>query len=150
MELRTWVWGLLVLTSVLPSAEAMNISDPRLCYILDGFLGLYGLIVTGMFIKEKFFRTKVKVKEESLYSDLRGQGADGGYDLLNMDAERGRNRRVMDDSTYTDLQKRSEGAYRELPVKRERPKKGEQVYQGLSSATRDTYDSLQMQPLPRH
>uniref|UniRef100_A0A3B3UL38 T-cell surface glycoprotein CD3 zeta chain n=1 Tax=Poecilia latipinna TaxID=48699 RepID=A0A3B3UL38_9TELE len=29
------------------------IADPQLCYILDGFLGLYGLIITGMFIKEK-------------------------------------------------------------------------------------------------
>lgn len=30
--------------------------DPQLCYILDGFLGLYGLIITGMFIKEKVCR----------------------------------------------------------------------------------------------
>lgn len=27
--------------------------DPRLCYILDAFLCLYGLIITGMFVKEK-------------------------------------------------------------------------------------------------
>lgn len=27
--------------------------DPRLCYILDGVLGLYGLFITGMFIREK-------------------------------------------------------------------------------------------------
>ena len=31
----------------------MELYDPRLCYILDYILGLYGLIITGMFIKEK-------------------------------------------------------------------------------------------------
>lgn len=35
------------------STEAMDLYDPQLCYILDGFLGIYGLIITGMFIKEK-------------------------------------------------------------------------------------------------
>lgn len=31
----------------------MMMYDPRLCYILDGVLGLYGLFITGMFIREK-------------------------------------------------------------------------------------------------
>ncbi|XP_008301646.1 T-cell surface glycoprotein CD3 zeta chain [Stegastes partitus] len=124
------------------STEAMEMYGPELCYILDGFLGLYGLIITGMFIKEKFFRTKVK--DENIYSDLAGQGS-GSYPLRR-DPEKGRNRRP-DDDTYTDLTKRPDGEYKELPVKRERQRKNEQVYQGLSSATRDTYDSLQMQPL---
>ncbi|XP_039998351.1 T-cell surface glycoprotein CD3 zeta chain-like isoform X2 [Xiphias gladius] len=121
--------------------------DPQLCYILDGFLGLYGLFITAMFIKEKFFKPKVKETEEGIYSDLKGQET-GGYAPLMRDAERGRNRRMTDDATYTGLNKRTEGEYKELPVKKERHRKNEQVYQGLSSATRDTYDSLQMQPLP--
>lgn len=146
MALQTWVPGLLVLASVLPSAEAMDITDPHLCYILDGFLGLYGLIITGMFIKEKFFRTKVKLDEDATYAPLTGQP--DTYEQLNRDAERGRNRRATEDSTYTGLQKRIEPMYKELPVKKERQRRNEQVYQGLSSATRDTYDSLQMQPLP--
>ncbi|KAM6957988.1 T-cell surface glycoprotein CD3 zeta chain [Tautogolabrus adspersus] len=105
MELTTWTCGLLVLSAVCQPAEAMSLYDPELCYILDGFLGLYGLVITGMFIREKA------------------------------------------------LGKRSDGEYKELPVKREfvfvqRQRKNEQIYQGLSSATRDTYDSLQMQPLP--
>lgn len=32
---------------------AMTPYDPRLCYLLDVFLGVYGLIITGMFIREK-------------------------------------------------------------------------------------------------
>uniref|UniRef100_A0A3Q2QZA9 T-cell surface glycoprotein CD3 zeta chain n=1 Tax=Fundulus heteroclitus TaxID=8078 RepID=A0A3Q2QZA9_FUNHE len=146
MALRTWVPGLLVLASLLPSAAA-GIEDPQLCYVLDGFLGLYGLIITGMFIREKFFKTKVKGFEEPTYAGLVGGSADT-YEPLTTDPERGRNRRVADDSTYTGLQRRTEPTYKELPVKRERQRKNEQVYQGLSSATRDTYDSLQMQPLP--
>uniref|UniRef100_A0A3B5A1I6 T-cell surface glycoprotein CD3 zeta chain n=1 Tax=Stegastes partitus TaxID=144197 RepID=A0A3B5A1I6_9TELE len=106
------------------STEAMEMYGPELCYILDGFLGLYGLIITGMFIKEKVGSN----------GKLCCQGS-GSYPLRR-DPEKGR-----------DLTKRPDGEYKELPVKRERQRKNEQVYQGLSSATRDTYDSLQMQPL---
>lgn len=150
MELQTWTCGLLVLSVLFEPAEATSLYDPKLCYILDGFLGLYGLIITGMFIREKFFRGKVKATEESLYSGLVGQDS-GGYAPLMRDPERARNRRMVDeDSTYTDLKKRTDGEYKELPAKKERQRRNEQVYQGLSSATRDTYDQLQMQPLPAH
>ncbi|XP_038589383.1 T-cell surface glycoprotein CD3 zeta chain-like [Micropterus salmoides] len=147
MELQTWISGLLVLASVFPPAEALSPYDPRMCYLLDGFLGLYGLIITGMFIREKFFRPKGKATEDSIYSDLVGQDT-AGYAPLNHrgDPERGRNRR---DDTYTGLNKRNtDGEYKELPVKRERHRKNEQVYQDLSTATKDTYDDLQMKPLP--
>lgn len=121
-----------------------SVYEPQLCYVLDGVLGLYGLFITAMFVKERFF--KPREKEESLYSDLRGQDSDGYAPLR--DVERTRNRKMADDATYTDLTKRNDSGYRELPLKKERQRKNEQVYQGLSSATRDTYDSLQMQPLP--
>lgn len=144
-----WISGLLVLALMVPPAEALNMYDPQLCYILDGFLGVYGLIITGMFIKEKFFKSKAKMEEEGLYSDLKGQDAGTYEPLRERDPERGgRNRRTADDSTYTGLTRRTDGEYKELPLKKERQKKSEQVYQGLSSATRDTYDSLQMQNLP--
>ncbi|XP_076021929.1 protein CREG1 isoform X2 [Genypterus blacodes] len=148
MRLQMWTSGLLLLfISAFHPAEAMMMYDPQLCYILDGFLALYGLVITGMFIKEKFFRAKVKAAEDSVYTDLRGQDS-GGYAPLRLgDPERGRNRRTGED-IYTDLNKRTDGEYKELPMKRERHKKNEQVYQGLSKASRDTYDSLQMQPLP--
>lgn len=150
MELRTRVCGLLVLASVCPPAEAMLLYEPQLCYLLDGFLGLYGLIITGMFIREKFFKGKVKSAEESIYSDLRNQDNDSYAPLRKQDPEAGRNRRGNNDDTYTGLTKRAEtDEYKVLPMKRERQRKGEQVYQGLSTATKDTpYDSLQMKPLP--
>uniref|UniRef100_A0A3B4XUG3 T-cell surface glycoprotein CD3 zeta chain n=1 Tax=Seriola lalandi dorsalis TaxID=1841481 RepID=A0A3B4XUG3_SERLL len=123
MELRTWTSGLLVLASVFAPAEAMPLYDPQLCYILDGFLGLYGLIITGMFIKEIIMCVCV--------CDLKGQDTDGYAPLVIRDAERGRVSLTMMDFIFIS-----------------RHRKNEQVYQGLSSAARDTYDSLQMQQLP--
>ncbi|KAM4560193.1 T-cell surface glycoprotein CD3 zeta chain [Odontesthes bonariensis] len=149
MELQMWVSGLLVLASTLPSAEALHMYDPQLCYILDGFLGLYGLIITGMFIKEKFFKTKAAVMEENPYSDLRGQGA-STYDELMTDSGRGKARsRPPVDETYTGLHKRPDGEYKELPIKsgNRGRRNHDAVYQGLSPASRDTYDSLHMQQL---
>uniref|UniRef100_A0A3B5QN34 T-cell surface glycoprotein CD3 zeta chain n=1 Tax=Xiphophorus maculatus TaxID=8083 RepID=A0A3B5QN34_XIPMA len=109
-------------------ALALDYSDPKLCYVLDGFLGLYGLIITGMFIKEKVgcwmtpptrYQTNPPEQNHSDLLDVYLTGSGSGFQ---------------------GLQKRSEPTYKELPVKRE--------VSGLSSATRDTYDSLQMQPLP--
>ncbi|XP_034034719.1 T-cell surface glycoprotein CD3 zeta chain-like [Thalassophryne amazonica] len=149
MELLMWVFGLLAFASMLTPAEAMMVYDPQMCFILDGVLGLYGLIVTGMFIKERFFTTKLKGAEESTYADLKGQDTEGYTRLMTRDVERGRNRRAPDDnSTYTDLKKHTEGEYKELPVRGQRHRKNEQLYQGLNTTTRDTYDSLQMQQLP--
>ncbi|XP_062303561.1 T-cell surface glycoprotein CD3 zeta chain-like, partial [Osmerus eperlanus] len=131
--------GLLLLTTTLPYPEAMTeLYDPQLCYILDGFLLLYGLIITGMYIREKFFKSQAKPEDDAIYSDLK------------KDAERGIARRGVDiDATYQPLTARPTGdTYKELPVKKERRRKrDEQVYQDLNSATKDTYDSLQMQPL---
>ncbi|KAM8905374.1 T-cell surface glycoprotein CD3 zeta chain [Spinachia spinachia] len=142
MELQIQIPGLLVLVSMFPAAEAIAMYSPQLCYILDGFLGLYGLIITAMFINEKFFKAKGKRAEKSSYNDAEGQTS------YNQPWTK-RNRVMDDNATYTGLNPRREESYKELPVKRERQRKSEQVYQDLSTATRDTYDSLQMQPLPR-
>ncbi|CAB1327680.1 unnamed protein product [Coregonus sp. 'balchen'] len=87
--------------------------DPKLCYILDGFLLLYGLIITGLLLKEKFFKSKGKIlKDDEIYTDLKPTGGDGYGQINRRDPESGMTR------------------------------------DGLSTATKDTYDSLQMQPLP--
>uniref|UniRef100_A0A3Q4IDX6 T-cell receptor T3 zeta chain n=1 Tax=Neolamprologus brichardi TaxID=32507 RepID=A0A3Q4IDX6_NEOBR len=91
---------------------AMNMYDPQLCYILDGFLGIYGLIITGMFIKEKVC-LMMWIKTCSCSGPER---SGSGYLRA---TENGRPR------GWTRKSK-----------------------SGLSSATRDTYDSLQMQSLP--
>ncbi|XP_010884369.1 T-cell surface glycoprotein CD3 zeta chain [Esox lucius] len=150
------VTGLLVLCSAIPWAEAMTpLYDPKLCYILDGFLLFYALFVTGLLLREKFFKTKVQgmveEKNEGLYTDLNIRDRDGYGEIKRLDPERGQrvNRRNTDD-TYTPLQRATDDTYKEITVteQKRRRHKNDQVYQGLSSATKDTYDSLQMQPLP--
>ncbi|XP_055016968.1 high affinity immunoglobulin epsilon receptor subunit gamma-like isoform X4 [Boleophthalmus pectinirostris] len=111
---------LLLLCSMPLSADALTLYDPKLCFILDGVLAVYGLFITAMFVREKFFRGKVK-SDESLYTAPAADHSDSLYTGLNTNRE--------------------DSEYRELP-RRERQRKNEQVYQGLSAATRDTYDSL--------
>uniref|UniRef100_A0A8C7ZP93 T-cell surface glycoprotein CD3 zeta chain n=1 Tax=Oryzias sinensis TaxID=183150 RepID=A0A8C7ZP93_9TELE len=112
--------------------ETTMLTDPRLCYILDGFLGLYGLIITGMFIKEKVSKLFACSKSSFCFQDIRPITAH------HRDPEQGR----VSEPHYL-----SQDEYRELPVK-ERPRRNEQVYQDLSAASRDTYDALQVQALP--
>lgn len=154
MDLRKT--GVLVILAVLfPSTEAaIGLNDPMLCYILDGVLLLYGLIVTALFFREKYFKPKeVTSKEDGIYMGL-NQTPDT-YDQLRLprDAESGgtatRKTRKQTDETYTALQRPAEDDYKEIGVKKERRRnKNEQLYQGLSPANKATYDSLQMQQLP--
>lgn len=132
--------ALLLLCALPVCADPLNMYDPILCFILDGILGIYGVFITAMFLREKFFRPKAK--SEDVYSSLQGQGA--GYDRLQFDSERGARARGHDDALYTGLNRRGEDSeYRELPRREQRQRRSEQVYQGLSTATRDTYDTLQ-------
>ncbi|KAJ8410517.1 hypothetical protein AAFF_G00194210 [Aldrovandia affinis] len=150
--------GVLVFLAVgVPTAEAgRGLNDPMLCYILDGVLLVYSLIVTGLYFREKFFKPKANSKDDNIYSGL-SQPAQEYEDLRHRnDAEGGAtatatrgNRREAGNETYTALKKVTEDDYKEIAVKKERRRnKPEQVYEGLKTATKDTYDSLQMQPLP--
>ncbi|KAI1885185.1 hypothetical protein AGOR_G00217580 [Albula goreensis] len=147
-----WSAGVLAfLASSVPSAEASGwgINNPKVCYILDVILLLYGLIMTALLIREKFRKRKASTSD-GLYTDL--QPHRGSYDppRPRNDPETGRgNRRQAGDDLYTPLQKPNMETYNQIHVKQERRRnKSEQVYQGLSSATKDTYDSLHMQPMP--
>ncbi|XP_061643983.1 T-cell surface glycoprotein CD3 zeta chain-like isoform X2 [Phyllopteryx taeniolatus] len=127
-----WTSGLLVL-AIQPADAMLTLYDPKLCYILDGFLGLYGLVITAMFIKEKFFKTKGA--PGGGYTGTRGQGADGDLTLRG-DPERGRNHWMKDNATYTDLKRRTEDEYKELPVQRESNTKKQKPDSSYSDALR--------------
>ncbi|XP_064871672.1 T-cell surface glycoprotein CD3 zeta chain-like [Oncorhynchus nerka] len=174
MDPRKWTGGLLVLSTTLPYVEAITpLYDPKLCYILDGFLLLYGLVITGLLLREKFFKSKGKILEDDdTYTDLKPTDG-GGYGRINRkdpESATARDNRRNNDDTYgkcitqhtiwmflithcfppQSLKKPTDDTYREIAVKdkQRRRNKNDQVYQGLSAATKDTYDSLQMQPLP--
>nr|XP_033797510.1 T-cell surface glycoprotein CD3 zeta chain isoform X2 [Geotrypetes seraphini]XP_033797511.1 T-cell surface glycoprotein CD3 zeta chain isoform X2 [Geotrypetes seraphini] len=141
----------------------MGLADPKLCYILDGILFLYAIIITALFFKSR-------LRSGTEYTDLPGQNdiynklnssQRENYDVLNtgmgrdpeIGGRRQHKRSHPQDVVYTALQKEKMGEpYSEIRVKgekqRRRGKGNDGIYQGLSSATKDTYDALQMQPLP--
>ncbi|KAM4701827.1 T-cell surface glycoprotein CD3 zeta chain [Discoglossus pictus] len=125
-------------------AEVLGLTNPKLCYVLDCFLFLYAIIITALFFKEKFTQQKAQYNQEyDPYSELQ-YNQQAKYDELNRgrDPEVGGKRqkkKMPDSSVYTDLKKdKTVDQYSEIAVKGE----------GLRSGARDTYDALQMQPLP--
>ncbi|XP_006147096.1 T-cell surface glycoprotein CD3 zeta chain isoform X2 [Tupaia chinensis] len=159
-------WKLLVMAAILqaglPSTEAQSFGllDPKLCYLLDGILFLYGVVITALYLRAKFSGTPdvpVHAQGQSqLYNEL-SLGRREEYDVL--DKRRGRDpemggkqrRKNPQDGVYNALQKdKMAEAYSEIGMKgeRRRGKGSDGLYQGLSTATKDTYDALHMQMLP--
>ncbi|XP_035871201.1 T-cell surface glycoprotein CD3 zeta chain isoform X1 [Phyllostomus discolor] len=162
-------WGALVLTALLqaqvPAADAQSFGllDPRLCYLLDGILFIYGIIITALFLRAKFSHSTDAAAQAQgpgqLYNEL-NLGRREEYDML--DKRRGRDpemggkqqrRKNPQDGVYNALQREKMAeAYSEIGMKaenqRRRGKGHDGLYQGLSSATKDTYDALHMQALP--
>ncbi|XP_068000774.1 T-cell surface glycoprotein CD3 zeta chain isoform X3 [Melanerpes formicivorus] len=119
--------------------------------------------MTALFVKAKLSRAPEPLMQPGLddvYNKL-SRGHRDEYDVLGAkrgaDPELGgrhqQRRKHPQDTVYTSLQKDKMGeAYSEIGMKgeqqRRRGKGNEGVYQGLSAATKDTYDALQMQPLP--
>ncbi|RXM36921.1 T-cell surface glycoprotein CD3 zeta chain [Acipenser ruthenus] len=117
-------------------AEVLGLTDPKLCYILDGVLLLYSVIITALYFKNKFSKAKDKPQKESLYADLDRSRVEV-YDQANS-----RPRDPETGGVGKSLKKdRPVDAYSEIGLQK-------QNQEGLSAATKDTYDSLQMQPLP--
>lgn len=149
----------------LPLTDAVTVlglTDPRLCYLLDGFLFIYAVIITALFVKAKLSQAsepQLLLGQDDVYNKL-SRGHRDEYDVLGTrrgaDLEKGgrheQRRKNPHDTVYSSLQKDKMGeAYSEIGKKGEQRRRGkgnDAVYQGLSAATRDTYDALQMQPLP--
>ncbi|CAI5772818.1 T-cell surface glycoprotein CD3 zeta chain isoform X1 [Podarcis lilfordi] len=144
-------------------ASALGLTDPRLCYILDGILLIYAIIITACFVKLKISKgspePQTSQNSEDLYNRLshgtRDEYASLGAKQTDADIEVGgkaqHRRKQAQDRVYSALQRdKMAEAYSEIGKKgeRRRGKGSETVYQGLSKATKDTYDVLQMQPLP--
>ncbi|XP_048213548.1 T-cell surface glycoprotein CD3 zeta chain isoform X2 [Perognathus longimembris pacificus] len=159
-------WKMLVLAAILqtqfPSTEAQSFGllDPKLCYLLDGILFLYGVIVTALFLRAKFSPSAeaptYQPGQNQLYNEL-NLGRREEYDILDkrraLDPEMGgkQRRRNPQEGLYNALQKdKMAESYSEIGMKgeRRRGKGHDGLYQGLSTATKDTYDALHMQTLP--
>ncbi|XP_057625632.1 T-cell surface glycoprotein CD3 zeta chain [Chionomys nivalis] len=151
-----------ILQAQFPGAEAQSFGllDPKLCYLLDGILFIYGVIVTALYLRAKFSGSvgadANQQGSNQIYNEL-NLGRREEYDVLNQNwagnPETGgkEKKRNPQEGVYNALQKNQmAGAYSEIRVKQKRQKdKGHNdLYQGLSAATKDTYDALHMQTLP--
>ncbi|NP_001093627.1 T-cell surface glycoprotein CD3 zeta chain precursor [Danio rerio] len=141
----------LILLSTMPVSAQTSFYDPTYCFVLDGFLLIYGIVITGFFVRERYI--KQRPVEESHYQaiDKLGKSEYATANRTQRGSEEGRSGgRRRADETYTPLTRKGDDTYRELETKGDR-RRQDQLYQGLSSVTKDTYDSLQMQqlhPLP--
>ncbi|XP_030209121.1 T-cell surface glycoprotein CD3 zeta chain isoform X2 [Gadus morhua] len=109
MSLLPPVVGLLLLLSLPAAAAGMTMYDPRLCYILDGFLAGYGLVITGLYLKEKN-----RTQPEQHYQPLKKRDPDADYNELPLKRER---QRKNDQQVYQDLNLgRDRDTYNTLPM----------------------------------
>ncbi|XP_067849126.1 T-cell surface glycoprotein CD3 zeta chain isoform X2 [Heptranchias perlo] len=146
----------------------MNLNDPKLCYILDGILFVYGIIITALYLKLRLTKAKSKPDDipanqpniDDQYQALQKKDQDN-YSGLNFnkrsqdtEAGIGAKRNQRDAAAYNDTYSKLNPKNRSEPYgelkptqQKRRGKGGNDIYQGLSKATQDTYDQLQMQPL---
>ncbi|XP_053160701.1 T-cell surface glycoprotein CD3 zeta chain [Hemicordylus capensis] len=154
-----------ILQALLPitDADALGLTDPKLCYILDGILLIYAIVITVCFVNAKLSKGSSEPSPSRASDDVYNKLSHGHrdeYDSLGAkkrdhDIEMGgknqHRRKKPEDRVYSSLQKDKMGeAYSEIGKKgeRRRGRGNDAVYQGLSAATKDTYDVLQMQPVP--
>ncbi|NXO02127.1 CD3Z protein, partial [Rhinopomastus cyanomelas] len=125
------------------AVQVLGLTDPRLCYLLDGFLFIYAIVVTALFVRAKLSQAPDLLPHtgpNDVYNKL-SRGQRDEYDVLGAkqgaDPELGgkhqQRRKNPQDTVYTSLQKDNRGeAYSEIRVKGEQRRRGkghEAVYQ---------------------
>ncbi|EPY73830.1 hypothetical protein CB1_002523012 [Camelus ferus] len=144
------------------AAQTFGLLDPKLCYLLDGILFIYGVVITALFLRAKFSGSAdvaaYQQGQNQVYNEL-NLGRREEYAILDkrggLDPEMGgkpQRRKNPQDIVYNELRKdKMAEAYSEIGMKsenqRRRGKGQDGLYQGLSAATKDTYDALHMQTL---
>ncbi|XP_043365946.1 T-cell surface glycoprotein CD3 zeta chain isoform X2 [Dermochelys coriacea] len=134
-----------VLQAQLPITDAApvpGLTDPRLCYILDGILFIYAVIITALFLKAKFSNApepQAPQGQNDVYNKLSHTTRDE-YDVLGTkkrgsDLEMGgrnQRRKKPQDTVYTSLQKDKMGeAYSEIGKKGEHQRRRGKGNDGL-------------------
>ncbi|RVE60183.1 hypothetical protein OJAV_G00178360 [Oryzias javanicus] len=90
------VWGRKALLGVAPlwmcfgRAEALALSEPQICYVLDGILFLYGIILTALYCRIKINSAREangakgrQNVEEGIYTGLKPHATDT-YETIGM------------------------------------------------------------------
>ncbi|XP_031414610.1 T-cell surface glycoprotein CD3 zeta chain-like isoform X2 [Clupea harengus] len=144
---RMWrTTKLLALSMMTHTAEAFEVTDPAICYILDAFLLLYGIVFTALYFREKFSRSPPNDQGENKDT----QEAVGAQSNPESGAVQ-RQGHAADDH-YAALQPRTADTYSHIEKRKKRTKdaqvKKNEDYESLNQVTADTYNTLEMRPLP--
>ncbi|KAL2081426.1 hypothetical protein ACEWY4_023279 [Coilia grayii] len=145
---------LLALAMMAHVADA-TVSDPVICYMLDAFLLLYCIVFTALFFRQKFAGSPPVTQGENNETQ---EGEGGTYEAVGTQSnpEGGavrRQRGQATDDNYATLQHRTGDTYSKIQTKNKKKKKDAQaeksgVYESLAGPSADTYNSLEMRPLP--
>ncbi|KAJ8789063.1 hypothetical protein J1605_004986 [Eschrichtius robustus] len=124
-----------------PAAQSFGLLDPKLCYLLDGILFIYGVIVTALFLRAKFSRSAdvaaYQQGQNQVYNEL-NLGRREEYDVLDrrggLDPEMGGKPRKKNphEVVYNELRKdKMAEAYSELGMKGENQRRRGKGHDGL-------------------
>ncbi|XP_041940333.1 high affinity immunoglobulin epsilon receptor subunit gamma-like isoform X1 [Alosa sapidissima] len=151
--MRMWrTIKLLPLSLMVHVAEATSVSDPVICYVLDAVLLLYCIVFTALYFREKFLRSPTTQEENNQTQE--GEG--GTYEAVGTQSnpETGavrRQRAPAADDHYAALQHRTGDTYAQIQNKKKKKDaqaSRTQLYESLQQTSADTYNSLEMRPLP--
>ncbi|XP_051564865.1 T-cell surface glycoprotein CD3 zeta chain-like [Myxocyprinus asiaticus] len=119
---------LLLLATHVSYTEAVHVSDPVVCYILDVILLLYSIIFTALYFQVKFTRkepippepaTPARNPNEPVYTDLDLPQMSSDYQQLDRPI-----RRREEETHYQELRGQSNEEYQEIKKTGIKPRKG--------------------------
>ncbi|XP_051566419.1 T-cell surface glycoprotein CD3 zeta chain-like isoform X2 [Myxocyprinus asiaticus] len=119
---------LLLLATHVSYTEAVHVSDPIVCYILDVILLLYSIIFTALYFRQKFTReepippdpaTPARNPNEPVYTDLDLPQINSDYQQLDRLI-----RRQEEETHYQELRGQSNEEYQEIKKTGTKPHKG--------------------------
>ncbi|XP_052005063.1 T-cell surface glycoprotein CD3 zeta chain-like isoform X2 [Xyrauchen texanus] len=117
---------LLFLATHVSYTEAVHVSDPIVCYILDVILLLYSIIITALYFEQKFTRelpippdpaTPARNANEAVYTDLDLPQINSDYQQLD------RPIRSQEETHYQELRGQSNEEYQKIKKTRTKPHK---------------------------
>ncbi|XP_056610356.1 CD247 antigen like isoform X1 [Triplophysa dalaica] len=148
---------ILFLATHITDAEAMQLSDPVYCYILDVILLLYSIIFTALYFREKFLRkgpvpedpsdpaAPTRDPNEPVYTDLDLPQMDSDYQQLNRPI-----RRREEETQYQELRGQSNDEYQRInPAGRKPRKSKKKSNEARTGRRRDAAEAVEMYKLPQ-
>ncbi|KAL7881533.1 hypothetical protein AOLI_G00083810 [Acnodon oligacanthus] len=146
---------LLCLALLLSSSEAMSLSDPITCYVLDAVLLLYCIIFTALYFRIKFSRPQSdnSTPAEPLYEGLITDQITDEYQTLEPESSQAtgpirRNRVQQEEGQYEPLRSPVNDEYQEIKAKSKPRKSKSKTKESSNESRKDAAEAIEMDPIP--